>query len=107
MVEVVYNFSTEDSKVIEKLIDDEPVLINHMVLAKGDSIPEHYANSNVYMIVIRGVLSLQLNDQDTHKYPGGRIINVPYNTKMNVSNSDSEVAEFFVVKSPNPKKYME
>ena len=102
MIEKVYNFSTTDSKNIEKLIDDEPVLINHMVLPKGEGLPEHYSNSNVYMIIVRGTLTLKLDDQSSEDYLGGQIINIPYNTKMNIMNNHESVLEFFVVKAPNP-----
>lgn len=105
MLEKVYNFSTSDTKNIEKLIDDEPVLINHMVLPEGEGLPEHYSNSNVYMIIVRGNMTIKLDEQEPHKYKSGQIINIPYHTKMNVSNFDNDVLEFFVVKSPNPKNY--
>ena len=105
MLEKVYNFSTLDTKNIEKLIDDEPVLINHMVLPKGEGLPEHYSNSNVYMIITRGNMTIRLDDQEPHQYTSGQIINIPYHTKMNVNNFDNDVLEFFVVKSPNPKYY--
>ena len=45
--------------------------INHMVLGKSDVLPEHYSNSNVYMIVIRGQVTLRLNEQEEHVYPSG------------------------------------
>jgi quercetin dioxygenase-like cupin family protein len=105
MLEKIYGFSTEDTKNIEKLIDDDHLLINHMVFPKGQGLPEHYSNSNVYMIVIRGSVTLKLDDQEPHKYTGGQIINIPYHTKMNVNNLDEDVLELFVVKSPNPKNY--
>jgi quercetin dioxygenase-like cupin family protein len=107
MIEKVYNYTTGDDKVIEQLVQDDPAQINHMILPKGAALPEHYSNSNVYMIVLRGNLSLRLDDQDAHIYNYGQIINVPYKTKMNVSNQDDEVLEFMVVKAPHPKNYKE
>ncbi len=50
MLEQICTFSLENSKNIEKLIDDDNLLINHMVLPKDTGLPEHYSNSNVYMI---------------------------------------------------------
>lgn len=107
MLEKIYSFSTDDTKHIEKLIDDDPVLINHMILQKGEGLPEHYSNSNVYMVIIRGNMTLKLNEQEPHFYTYGHIINIPYHTKMSVYNFDDDVLEFFVVKSPNPKHYKE
>ena len=105
MIEKLYEFKRYDSKLIEKIIDDENVNINHMILPKGDRLPEHFSNSNVYMIVVQGKVSLQLDEQKTVSYPAGSIVNIPFNTKMNVFNEDDEVLEFFVVKSPCPKNY--
>lgn len=105
MLEKVYMYSTEDTKNIEKLIDDDPVLINHMILPKGTGLPEHYSNSNVYMIIIRGKMTLKLDEQEAHLYTAGQIINIPYHAKMNVNNFDDDILEFFVVKSPNPRNY--
>lgn len=107
MLEQKYEYKLTDEKLIEKIINDENINLNHMVLKKGESLPEHYSNSNVYMIIVRGVMSLQLNDQESSKYAKGNIINILYNTKMKVLNIDKEVLEFFVVKSPNPKDYKE
>ena len=105
MLETRFEFTKTDTKTIERLIDDEHVAINHMVLNKGESLPRHNANSNVYMIVTRGTISLQLGDQEERKYENGSILNIPYNTPMNVYNSDEDTLEFFVVKSPSPKTY--
>lgn len=105
MIERQYNYTISADKTIERIVDDKNVNINHMILNTDERLPEHYSNSNVYMIVVQGVISLQLNDQETHAYPKGSIINIPYNIKMNVFNEQKEALEFFVVKSPCPKNY--
>jgi len=107
MIEKKYLYSLTNDKLVEKIVDDENIHLNHMVLTKDSHLPEHYSNSNVYMVIINGVMSLQLNEQGTHKYAKGDIINIPFNTKMNVSNQAEEVLEFFVIKSPNPKNFKE
>ncbi len=103
MIELLYSFAQSDSKVIERIVDDEFAAINHMVLGKLEALPEHNANSNVYMIVVRGTITLRLDDQAAHQYASGSIIAIPHKTKMNVSNQDAGVLEFFVVKSPSPR----
>jgi quercetin dioxygenase-like cupin family protein len=105
MLETKYSYTMSDSKTIERIISDDNADINHMVLPKGDALPEHYSNSNVYMIVVRGNITLRLNEKEEHSYPAGNIINIPYNTKMNVYNKDDEILEFFVVKAPSPKAF--
>lgn len=107
MTETKFNYTISTNKTIEKIILDDNVNINHMLLPKGDRLPEHYSNSNVYMIVAKGIVSLKLNDQENHKYPAGSILNIPYKTLMNVVNNDDELVELFVVKSPAPHMYQE
>ncbi len=105
MIEKTYNFTRTPEKIIERIVDDENVAINHMVLNKGEALPEHYSNSNVYMIIIRGTITLQLGDQPAHSYQAGTIVNIPYNVRMNVSNQQEETLEFFVVKAPGPRNF--
>ncbi len=104
-IETLYNFKQTDSKLVERIIEDKNVGINHMVLNRGEALPEHYTNSNVYMIIVRGQITLQLAEQEAHRYPAGSIINLPYNVKMNASNQDEATLEFFVIKSPSPPYY--
>ncbi len=105
MIEKTYDFSLTDTKIVERLVDDDNLNINHMVLTKGTGMPEHYSNSNVYMVIIRGIMTLKLGEQEPKKYSQGHIVNIPYGIKMNINNFDEEVLEFFVVKAPNPKNY--
>jgi quercetin dioxygenase-like cupin family protein len=105
MIQKAYGFALSDNRNIEKLVDDDQLMINHMVLPEGEGLPEHYSNSNVYMIVIRGIMTLKLDEQEPNLYTHGQIINIPFNTKMNVNNFNKEVLEFFVIKVPNPKNY--
>ncbi len=105
MIETTYRYAVDDEKHIEKIIDDDPVMINHMVLPKGECVPDHHANSYVHMLVIRGILTLQLNDQEPHHYPRGTIVNIPFDTFMRVRNEHDETVEFFVIKSPSPRLY--
>ena len=103
MTEKVYSFTTQQEKLIEKIVDDNPVMINHIILPEGDALPLHRANSNVYMILIKGRITLSLDDGDNRSYSAGSIVNIPFGTKMDVRNLDKELLEFFVVKAPGPK----
>lgn len=102
MVEQVFNLSTADEKAVEKTIFDENIHYIHMVFPKDDGLPEHFSNSNVYMTVVRGMLSIGLNDQGTHTYPAGSLLKIPIHTKMNVRNLHPEILELIVVKAPAP-----
>lgn len=105
MIEKIYNFANTDKKVIEKVVDDEHINLVHMVLNNGESLPHHYSNSNIYMVIVRGNMSIKLDDQDFKIYKKGDILNIPFNTSMNVTNKDEPILEFFVFKSPHPSNY--
>lgn len=103
MIESIYNYTQTESTLVEKIIMDENIHYIHMVFEKGKGLPEHNANSNVYMTVLKGRLSLTLNEQETHVYGAGKIVVIPNGTKMNVQNQDSDLLELIVIKGPAPK----
>ncbi len=105
MVEKAYPFRLSDEKVIERILDVKAIGINLFILPDGDRLPEHRANAPVYMIVVRGQITLQLADQEKHNYAAGNIITIPHNTNMNVLNESGGVTEIFVVKAPGPKSF--
>lgn len=104
-MEKAYQFNQSEEKLIEKILDDDVAMINHMILNQGDSLPQHDSNSNVYMIVVRGAVTAQLGENPPKRYEHGQIINIPGKITMNISNTDAEQAEFFVVKAPSPRLY--
>lgn len=102
MVEKVYNMKQGEDKVIERVIGDENLHYMHMILPEGERLPEHYSNSNVYMTVIRGILSINLDEQGVHEYNKGTVLRIPNETKMDVRNLHSDVLELSVIKVPAP-----
>lgn len=103
MLEKVFQLSRGNEKAVEKVVFDENLHYLHMVFNKGEGLPEHFSNSNVYMTVVRGKLCIGLNDQDIHEYENGTLLKIPFNTKMNVKNLNDETLELVVVKAPAPK----
>ena len=103
MIEQIFKLSVGDEKAVEKVIFDENIHYLHMVFNKDEGLPEHFSNSNVYMTVIRGQLSIGLNEQEVHEYEAGTLLKIPFQTKMNVKNLHNETLELIVVKAPAPK----
>ena len=102
MVEEVFQLSRSDEKAIERVVQDENIHYMHMVFRQNEGLPEHYSNSNVYMTILRGQLSIKLNDQDIHIYSAGNLLKIPYQTKMNVKNLHPATLELIIVKAPAP-----
>jgi quercetin dioxygenase-like cupin family protein len=104
MIEQTFNLTQGDARTIEKVVMDENLHYMHMILNKGEGLPEHFSNSNVYMAVLRGTLTIGLGGQEDHAYPRGSLLKIPFNVRMNVRNLNDEVLELTVVKAPAPKK---
>ena len=102
MIEQVFQIAQGDQRIIEKVIADENVHYNHMILRKDEGLPEHFSNSNVYMTVVRGLLSIGLDEQEIHEYPTGTVLKIPKDIKMNAKNLHDETLELIVVKAPAP-----
>jgi len=103
MIEQKFEMTLRSEKIIEKVIQDENLNYLHMVLPENDGLPEHYTDSVLYMTVLKGKLSIQLNDQENKEYNAGSIIKIPYNTKMNVKNLHQDTLELIVIKIPERK----
>ena len=103
MTENVFKLKKTDQKTIEKVILDENIHYMHMIFGKDDSLPTHFTNSNVYMTVLRGTLSIDLNEKGFYDYESGTILKIPVGTKMTVKNNADEVLEITVVKAPAPQ----
>jgi len=100
----IYNYSVTNEKVIEKVIEDENVGLNHMVLPSKTGLPVHVANSNVYMVVARGAITAVLDDGPAATVNAGSILTIPYGTKMQITNDLEATVELIVVKAPSPLK---
>ena len=103
MIEKVYKLTQAEEKTIEKVLLDENLHYLHMILGENEGLPIHHTNSNVYMTVLRGRLSIALDEQDTNEYAAGTLLKIPFNTKMNAQNLHGETLELTVVKAPAPK----
>jgi len=103
LIEQIFERARGNEKAVEKVVFDENVNYLHMIFNKDEGLPEHFSNSNVYMTVIRGKLSIGLNDQEIHEYEAGTLLKIPFQTKMNVKNVYHETLELIVVKAPAPQ----
>lgn len=102
MIEQVFKLSRNDEKAVERVVFDENVHYLHMVFNNGEGLPEHFSNSNVYMTVVSGKLSISLDEQEIHEYDAGTLLKIPIKVKMNVRNLHDGTLELIVVKAPAP-----
>ena len=106
MIEEIFNLSKSNEKIVEKVVQDDNLDYIHMIFNKDEGLPIHYSNSNVYMTVLQGNLSIGLDDQAVHTYPTGKLLKIPYKTRMNVQNLHDKRLELLVIKAPSPRQFL-
>ncbi len=86
-----------------KVVDEKHLLVMQIALKPGQSVPQHNANSNVHLLVMRGVLTVHLNSVD-HQVKEGDLLPVAYQTPMIIRNTGSDDATLLVLKTPHPSE---
>lgn len=98
-----YTFTLGTAKAIEKIVDDQgkfdKLQINHVILGKGDALPVHEANANVYLIIVKGEMTASFGENPMKVYQTGEMLNISMGTQMNMSNQVDTILEFFIIKT--------
>ena len=100
-----FSFSTGDASIRERVVDRPDrwnVLIAHVVLAPGETVPRHPTDSEAFVTVVRGTLCLDLEGIPETAHPRGSVLYLPAGAPMAPRNAGTEVLEFFVFKAPHP-----
>ncbi len=99
MIEKVYTLYQGNEKKIEKIVMENRGHYLHMVFPKNEGLPIHMSNADLFMTVMRGTLTLGLNDLPLNEYTEGIMVQIPFQTKMNVRNESDTILELIVVKT--------
>lgn len=105
MIETLYSYSVTDEKTVEIFLNDDNCTMGHVILKPGDELPAHSTDSNVYLLVVRGELTVSLDQVESKTFGRGAVVNLPFGILLGMKNSSEEVMELFAFKSPNPSKY--
>ncbi|MCL5981360.1 MAG: hypothetical protein M1571_02350 [Firmicutes bacterium] len=97
-MEKVYLFTQTDSEIFENVFKTGDLLMNHVVIPVGKVFPKHQADADVYALIVRGVLSVAIEDREPKHYGAGRVLYMPKGTLAELGNRSNELVELFVVK---------
>lgn len=97
-MEKVYLFTQTDSEVFENIFNTGNLLMNHAVIPKGKVFPKHQTDADIYALIVRGILSVTIEEQEPKTYGAGRVLYMPKGTLAELGNRNNEVVELFVVK---------
>lgn len=97
-MEKVYAYTVTDEAIFENIFKDEKILMNHVVVLPGNIFPKHPTDAVVYALVVRGELSVTIEDQETSVYKAGHLVNIPKGANTELGNRGGEPLELFVTK---------
>jgi len=98
------NLHLGDEADRQSVYETDDIQIMRIRLSGGHSLPTHNANSNVLIVPLHGVVTVQTGEEEVTAEPG-EAISVPYDTKMDVSNRSMAASAFLVLKTPHPKSF--
>ncbi len=94
----VISLTASAVKKIERIVEDPQFHLVHMVFNTDEGLPIHPAHANLYMTVLSGTLSIQLNEDPLLIVRAKSVVKVPFGTVMNVRNLHPEQLELLVIK---------
>jgi quercetin dioxygenase-like cupin family protein len=104
MTNVLLNIPYQDGKMgSRKLVDEKYLLLMQAALKPGQGVPQHDANSNVHILVVRGEVVINLNGTEVFAAEGA-LVPVIHKTSMNIKNASGRDASFLIIKTPNPSE---
>lgn len=104
MINVLENIPYHDTGMGSRDVINQPYLqIMQAALKPGQMVPQHNANSNVHLLVIRGQIVVDLAGKEI-SLKEGDILPVAYQTSMHIDNNSKENASFLIIKAPNPSE---
>lgn len=102
MIEKQYKYSLTQMDLFENVVDDENLKINHVIIQSGKVFPRHKTDAIVYIIILKGQLSIQIDEQEDKDFAAGDIINIPFGVESTLGNKGDTITEVFVIKK-DPK----
>lgn len=86
-----------------KIVDEKYLLMMQAALKPGQKVPEHKANSNVHIVVLKGAVVINLAGTDVPAKEGD-LLPIAFGTQMHIRNDSLTNATFLIVKTPNPSE---
>lgn len=94
----IYNFSLTDKEVLENVFKKEDILMNHVVIEPGKIFPKHPTDAEVFAIVLKGELSVTVEDMEMQAFKFGQVVNIAKGTMSELGNRSDALVELLVIK---------
>lgn len=94
----IYAYTLTDQETLENVFDRGDCLMNHVIMPPGKVFPKHPTDAHVYITVLRGELTIVLEDEAPIQLKRGQVGNVPKGVMSSLSNVTDDVVELIVLK---------
>lgn len=91
-----YTKDTED--IFEHLVKEDAFELNHVVIKPGFHFPGHPTDAAVIITVVKGVLTVKLEDNESLTFEAGKVVQVEQGILSVLGNDEDGPCELFVVK---------
>ena len=95
----VFPYTQTQEAIFENVFKSEKVLVNHVIIVPGQVFPKHPTDAEVYAIIVKGILSVVLEEGESVNYSEGRAVYIPKGVLSELGNRTDEIVELFVVKT--------
>ncbi|NDL67480.1 cupin domain-containing protein [Anaerotalea alkaliphila] len=98
-MEKIYSYTLTDREIFENVFTADNLLMNHVVIPPGKVFPKHPTDAEVYALIVRGQLSVGLEDEEVKVYGKGQVVNIPKGVQSELGNRTGDLVELFVLKT--------
>jgi quercetin dioxygenase-like cupin family protein len=97
-MEKVYQYTLTDQEIFENVFTDEKLLMNHVIVPSGKIFPKHPTDAIVYALIVKGELSVTIENNATKTFKAGQLVNIPKGANTELGNKGDKPLELFVIK---------
>lgn len=94
-----FPYTKTKTAIFENIFKLDNVLLNHAVIEPGQVFPKHPTDAEVYAIVLKGTLSIAIEEGVAQKYAEGQVVHIPNGLESELGNQSDELVELFIIKT--------
>lgn len=93
-----FHYTLTENPIFENVFTEAGFLLNHVVIEPGKIFPKHPTDAFVYAIVLKGVLSIALEDGSLQTFEPGQVVHIEKGIVSELGNRGDHLVELFVLK---------
>lgn len=94
-----FPYTQTQTSIFENIFKLDNVLMNHVVIEPSQVFPKHPTDAAVYALIVKGVLSIAIEESAAEDYTEGQVVHIPKGVVSELGNRSGELVELFVLKT--------